>query len=160
MAKEHDFATREYARELYVVDGLTQEAVAAATGVSIQSIKEWSTADGWKEKRAEYRNALSGIKANTLKLQEALITKAMTSLDPQDIYAAVRLKNVVDKQTRPAAEVAAQAIDKPKLFLENFDFIARTLKEIDPEGLKVLAENYDEIVARFKAENEKAAAAN
>jgi len=59
MAKEHDFATREYARELYVVDGLTQEAVAAATGVSIQSIKEWSTADGWKEKRAEYRNALS-----------------------------------------------------------------------------------------------------
>jgi len=84
----------------------------------------------------------------------------MTSLDPQDIYAAVRLKNVVDKQTRPAAEVAAQAIDKPKLFLENFDFIARTLKEIDPEGLKVLAENYDEIVARFKAENEKAAAAN
>ena len=41
--------------------------------------------------------------------------------------------------------------DKPKAFLESLQFIAESLKEIDPEGLKVLAGNFDAITARFKA---------
>ncbi|SPD73803.1 hypothetical protein PITCH_A1980006 [uncultured Desulfobacterium sp.] len=47
--------------------------------------------------------------------------------------------------------------DRPKIFLEDMQFIAGVLQEIDPEGLKVFSRNFDQIVKRFKDENAKAA---
>lgn len=77
-------------------------------------------------------------------------------IDNQAVYAYSNLlKKIVD--IRPRDDGSAIDIDRPKLFLEDMEFIARTLKEIDPEGLKVLGRSIDIIVARFKESHAKAA---
>ena len=154
----HDQEIREQAEELFVLDGMTLEQVAREVDVPERTVSNWSAEDGWVEKRMEYRKSISAIKRNTVTLRKNLIAKALQSLDPQDIYAATRLEAMASrtkKDVGPAAE-----IDRPKLFLENVEFIIETLKEIDPEGLKILARSFEIIVERFKERHEKAAQAH
>ena len=152
--KEISWEIRERAEELYIVDGLTLEQVARETGISIQSLRKWSAEEGWRDKKREYRQALSEIKRKTVLLRKKLIEKAFDSLEPQDIYAAVRLENVAVKHT-PKKEDTEPDIDKPSLFLENMEFITGFLKDHDPEGLKVLARNFDTLIEEFKKTHAK-----
>ena len=87
-----DAELREKAEVLYIVDGLTFEEVAKATGIHMRTIQGWSAEEGWSAQRREYRKALGEIKRNTVLLRKSLIAKALQSLDPQDVYAAARLE--------------------------------------------------------------------
>ncbi len=87
-----DFEQRERAKDLYVIEGMTLEQVAGETQIPGRTVEEWSRSDGWVEERREYRRSLSDIKRNTVTLRKRLISKALESLDPQDIYAASRLE--------------------------------------------------------------------
>lgn len=98
MAEAIDFETRDWAGELYIVDGLTLEQVAKDAGASIQTIKQWSVKYEWGAKRDEYREAIGGIKRNTAILRKKLIAKALSSLDPQDVYAVSRLEAMAKGQ--------------------------------------------------------------
>ncbi len=97
MAK--DFELRQRAEELYVIDGLTLEEVAKETGVPERTIANWSSEDGWKDKQKEYQNALGEIKRYTMLTRLKLIKNAMTSLDPQKIYAFAALERAVKGQS-------------------------------------------------------------
>jgi len=146
--KEYSFEIREKAEELYVIDGLTFDEVAAEIEVHVQTIKGWASQEGWREKREEYRVSVKDIKSNIVKLRKKLFAKAVDSLDPQDVFAAVRLEGVALKGGKK--EEKAVEIDRPKIFLEDMEFIAKILQEIDPEGLKIFARNFEEIVNQFK----------
>lgn len=149
MAESISWEVREQAEELYIVDGLTLEQAAKRVGVSVQALKNWSADDGWVQRRREYRETLRTIRAKRTELRRKLLEKAVDELDPQLVYAATRLETTaqrIARQDAPEAEV-----DRPKLFLEDMEFVADVLKEIDPEGLRVLARNFDEIVRRFKS---------
>lgn len=141
---------REEARGLYVVDGCTFDQVAKATGISASTLKIWSDEEGWQTSKSEYRETQRGIWADITKLRKKFAAKAVESLDPQDIYALVRLENVAMKQVTKKEETVEPDIDRPKIFLEDMEYIAETLKEIDPEGLKVFARNLELIITRFK----------
>lgn len=156
MGKEISWEIRERAEELYIVDGLTYEQVADATGVSVSQLKNWGVDGQWREKREEYRKALGEIKRNTVLLRKRLIAQALSSLDPQHVYAAARVENISIKQGTKEESMAPD-IDRPKIFLEDMEFIAEVLQEIDPEGLKVFARNFEPIVNRFKERHEKTA---
>jgi len=155
MAEAYDFETRENAADLYIIEGLTYEQVSQKTGVSVTQLKTWGADERWREKRLEYRESQKEIKANMVKLRKQLAMKAVQSLDPQDIYAFVRLENVAGKQERKSDE--GLKIDRPALFLEDIEFIASYLKEKDPEGLKILARSFDGIIDQFKARHESTA---
>ncbi len=141
--------SREQAQELYVVDGLTFEQVAAATGVAASTLKRWSDEGGWQEKKRALWEKLRQREAKRLELEMALVDKALETLDPQHVYAFDRLHKYSAKQQK-GPEIAAPDIDRPKIFMEDLEFIAGTLKEADPEGLKVLARNFDLLVEQFK----------
>lgn len=141
-----DQELRQRAEELYVIDALTLEQVAAATGISERTIQNWSVEDGWLVKRKEFKNAAFEIRKYKQIAKLKLIQDAVTSLDPQKIYAFARL----DKETKQEIVIKA---DKPAIFLECIEFIASVLKDTDPEGLKVLAANFDELISRYKALN-------
>jgi uncharacterized protein YjcR len=149
MGKEIDWEVREQAADLYIVEGLTFDQVAQKTGVSVTQLKTWSADEKWREKREEYRASMKEIKGNMAKLRKDLSAKAVKSLDPQDIYAFVRLENVAGKQDKRKEETVTK-IDRPALFLEAMEFIAGILKDSDPEGLKVLAKNFDSLIEKFK----------
>jgi len=97
MAK--DLELRQRAEELYIIDGLTLEEVAKEVGVSERTIANWSSEEGWREKQKEYRNAVSEIKRYTTLTRLKLIKDAMTSLDPQKIYAFAALERAVKGQS-------------------------------------------------------------
>jgi len=149
VGKEIDWEIREKAEELYIVDGLTFEQVALETGVSVTQLKNWSAAEGWRGKREEYRTARRDIRKTTVDLRKKLASEALASGDPQKVYAFIRLEALAGRQEKKVDE--APKIDRPALFLEHLEFIASVLKDGDPEGLKVLAANFDPLIERFKA---------
>lgn len=97
MGKEIPLEVRFNAEELYVVDGLTYDRVAAITGVSVSQLKRWGSEGDWAERKSEYREALTSIRRDTVLLRKNLIEKAMNSLDPQAVYAVARLEAVAAK---------------------------------------------------------------
>ena len=148
MAKEISWEIRERAEELYILDGKTHDEIAGITGIAVQTLKGWSVDGGWSDKRKEYRQQLSEIKRDTVRLRSGLLKQALLSLDPQQVYAAARIEMMAARQDKK--EEKTDQADRPKIFLEDMEFVAETLKEIDPEGLKILARNFDVIITKFK----------
>jgi len=152
MASEIPWELREEAEDLYSIEGLTYDDVAGKTGIAVQTLKKWGGAEGWQERKREYRESLKSIRTNMTRLRQRLAAQAATSLDPQDIYALVRLQNAAAKDGRKT-ETAGTA-DRPRIFLENLEFVAGVLKDRDPEGLKILGKNFDLLIAEFKRNHE------
>ena len=139
---------RNWARELYVIDGLTLEQVSRETDIPVGTVKRWSGDDGWFEEKQQYRRQLAAIDQDTVRLKKMMTERAIQTLDPQVIHAWKAIK--VD---RKSTETREPDIDRPKLFLEDMEFVAETLKDVDPEGLKVFARNFETIVNRFKVQS-------
>lgn len=152
MAKEIDWEIRERAEELYIVDGFTFEQTAKETGVSVNQLKNWAAAEGWREKREEYRKAKKDIRSTLLALRQKLATEAAKDADPQKIFAFIRLEALAEKKEK-RQEGPALKVDRPALFMEAIEFIAAFLKDNDPAGLKILANNFDKLIEAFKAKH-------
>lgn len=154
MGEAYTWEVRESAENLYVYEGLTFEQVAQETGVSVSQLKRWSDDGQWQEQKKERLQNLTDLKRKRLQLHRAQLEKALGSLDPQDIYALSRLEAAL-KRSEPRKEQPKEIeIDRPALFLEDLQFVAEVLKEVDPEGLKIVASSFDLIVARFKKREE------
>jgi transcriptional regulator with XRE-family HTH domain len=140
------------AEEMYVLRGMTQEQVAAELGVAVTTIQRWCATDGWKEARKEYEDSIRQSRLDLLRLRASMLKKALASLDAQDVFAAIRVQSTALATERAAEKgQTVTAPDLPRLFMEFIEFVAGVLKDADPEGLKVLARNFDLLVERFKA---------
>lgn len=154
------------AEDLYVLDGLTLEAIAkrlGPNGPSVTTLSKWKSEGEWEERRRDSARALADLKRDILKLEQKLAKKALNILEsdqpgPQELYAATSIVGRLgQRESRSRGEKPEAEVDRPALFLEDLEFIATILKEMDPEGLKVLSRNFELIVSRFKAEHEKTA---
>ena len=149
----HDAETRDRAEDLFVVDGLTLKDVAREVEVPERTVEQWSSEGNWTEKRREHRSTIADIKRKSVMLKRQLISKALLSLegkekiDSQDMHGFRSILAAAEIKEKQTAEAH---VDRPRLFLEDMEFIAEVLKEIDPEGLKVLARSFETIVERFK----------
>jgi hypothetical protein len=171
MGQEYPMEVRVKAKGFYTADGLTYEAVAAklaelfpAPTPSRTQIQRWAQDEGWRDRKSQRRQKAQEFEDGTFEFQTLLLNKSLElmrtmvdedlPLDSQTLHGLVNVARVIiPKQSGKAEEDAAPDLDRPALFLEDMQFIAKCLKEIDPEGLKVLARNFDVIVARFKAEH-------
>ena len=123
----HDQEAKEQAKDLYVLEGMTLEQVAAETEIPIATVESWSASEGWAGRKREYKASLADIKRKRVLLRKALIDKALQTLDPQDVYAASRMEATSRGKTDDSRPTTA--IDRPKLFMESMEFILTTLKE-------------------------------
>ena len=107
MAKEIPWETREAAEQAYILDGMTYEQTAAATGVSVSQLRRWGQEGGWTERKREYRAALRDIELDKIKLRRGMLQTALETMDPQAVYAVARLEQVAAAEARnkPAPEV-------------------------------------------------------
>lgn len=156
-----DQDTKSRAEELFVIDGMTLEEISLEMRISDRTLANWSAEGGWTGKRKEYRSSIADIQKTSLSLKKELISKAlktlqsMESIDPQDMHgfrSVLAAADIKEKESHKDAD-----IDRPKIFLEDMEFMAEILKELDPEGLKILARNFDVIIGRFKERHAKAA---
>lgn len=71
--------------------------------------------------------------------------ESQTPAKLKDIKAGLTL---IDEIETKYAQVPM--LDRPGCFLEDLQFIIETIRELDPEGLKIVARNFDLLVARGK----------
>jgi len=151
MAEAYPYEYRDRAEEMYVESGLTYEQVAAALGVAVNTVKNWGAEYSWTERKKEFFEAKRSLKENLRKLRQEMMKKAVANTYPQNVYAVIRLEKLALDMGRKAEDKGPAAeVDRPKVFLEDMEFVAGVLKEIDPEGLKVFARNFETIVEKFK----------
>jgi len=172
MARPYDPKIREFA---YTVWRDCGQSVAEASRVLAsehkyclpsQTLASWRNKYNWEKRaaQAEAEERLMAQKSSPSMMLLSLARQAQRyeafldelpagSLpDPQVQYALnsvyTRMQSI-RKQRDDEAE--GQGIDRPRMFLEHLEFIVQTLKEIDPQGLKIMSRNFDKLIAKFKA---------
>ena len=90
--------TRDMARELYVIEGLTFEQVEEHTQIPAGTLKRWAKDEDWGERREQYRRDQKGLKGNLADLRDKLLKKALDNLDPQFAYAVVAIEKLLGTQ--------------------------------------------------------------
>jgi hypothetical protein len=119
------------AEEMYVVDGGTFEAVAAATGIAANTLKTWSATEDWPARREDYRKSLATIRANTVKLRANLLKKALETMDPQAVYAFSRVEDMAARAAGVAASAPAEPIGEPIAINTPADAVAALEKVVE-----------------------------
>lgn len=95
MPEGYSYEIREQANELFVVDGRTYDQVAEVIGVSVAQLKRWGRDENWTGARREYREAISSIKRDKVRLRAKLLKAALDSGDPQSVYAFAAIEKAV-----------------------------------------------------------------
>ena len=157
--KEYDFGIRVDAQDLFVVSRLTYKEISERLNVPEVTLKRWGKKEDWKQLREDHLLKKRTLKQNLTRLREKLITNTLDQDKPDtnDIYAALKIIRQEQAFEETDEPVKVQEIDRPKVFLEDMEFIVRTLQEIDPEGLKILSRSFDRIIGRFKEEHAQTA---
>jgi len=167
VGKKGDKAAKEgLAKDLYA-QGKSLQEIAELLDVSGTSLGRWKAdskvpseeLDAWDQARRNHRSFLENLRAlfaGQLAHIQSLPAKDRTPADYDALSKAAAIVRKWDDIERAEAakdQDTGVEIDRPKLFLENLEWLALKLKDIDPEGLKVLARNFDALVIQFKAEH-------
>ena len=100
MAKEISWDLREQAEDLYLFEGKTHEEIAGITGIAVQTLKGWSVDGEWSNKRREYRQQITEIRRDTVRLRSGLLKQALHSLNPQHVYAFTNIEQMAVKAAK------------------------------------------------------------
>lgn len=132
--------------------GKSMTEIADTLGVSRQTLSDWKGRAGDEWDKARERKSSFGLR------MEALLERELT-------YAESRQAGAVEGGTLDnlsklgalvvkfkAVEGQGNGYDKAKVFLENLQWMVSWLRENDPEGLKVLASDFDAMTMQFKTE--------
>ena len=140
MAKEISWEIREQAEELYIVDGKTFEEVAEVTSVSISQLKRWGAGFpdpdnpdkslSWMDRKKEYRTAFANIKRDTVLLRKRLLSQALKSLDPQDVYAISSMERTALKLQQAAGDIASAPVSSEKRIIKTPEDAVDALGEV------------------------------
>lgn len=150
--------------------GWTLSSISERYKISVTSLSKWKKetlrpdqeADEWDlargahatrgetlrrlaEEQEEYAASLP-VAQRDAKVHDSL-SKSAANLRHWEEHQRSALAALLEENTTIAPE-----IDRPSIFLETLEWIALKLKDTDPEGLKVLARNFDTLVIQFKSE--------
>lgn len=144
------------ARQMYI-DGQSLTAIETALDVSRQTLSAWKGQtkkpseefDEWDKSRA--RKANFGIRMEDLLERELTFAEERQpgAIDGGSLDNLSKLGSLVVKFR---GTEGGASYDKAKVFLENLQWIVAWLRENDPEGLKVLAADFDAMTMQFKTE--------
>ena len=163
-AKLYDVAMRMY------VEGSSLTEVEAVLGVSRQTLATWKAdtqkpsedLDEWDKAKKIKTDNIFRLRALWERELKALEESKPGSLNNVSMDALTKLGTLIQRweQMEEAArqrQTAGSTYDKPAVFMETLEWLALQLKDTDPEGLKVLARNFDHLIIRFKAEHAQTA---
>jgi uncharacterized protein YjcR len=115
---------RQQAKELYIIEGLSLDQIAAQTGVSARTVKTWSVNEDWIQKRKEYQKERDVFQVSLAELKTKMLQKALESLDPQMAYAVVAIEKVLNMkkgagQPQEKGDLNAMTKDELMTFLKD-----------------------------------------
>lgn len=171
MGRKGDRAAKEgLAKDLYA-QGNTLQEISDQLDVSVTTLSIWkkeskvpsAELDDWDLARQGHRDFIEQLREMFKEQLEYLRELKPRDRTPADYDALSKAAAIVRKwddieraeQAKNGAGEAVVEIDRPKLFLETMEWLALKLKDMDPEGLKVLARNFDALIIQFKSEHEQ-----
>lgn len=157
MGAKGDRASKAPQAERLYADGHSLAQIARLLDVSETTLRRWKgesgvpgeETDGWDAARAQRRGMAQRLRDLLDREVAALEESVAGTVDPRAIDGVSKLGALV---TRMESSERAPAYDKPRVFLENLQWIASWLRNNDAEGLKVLAANFDAMTLAFKSE--------
>ncbi|MCF6265241.1 MAG: DUF1804 family protein [Desulfuromusa sp.] len=166
MAEKGDRARLEpFARQRYIETG-NLTLVAEELEVSRQTLTTWKTNtlkpgeefDEWDKARQQKASNVERLRSLFNQELQHLEDNPTGALNPASMDALTKLGSLVQRwekmeEESRQRETAGAEFDRPAVFLENIEWLAKTMNDIDPEGLKVLARNFDHLIIQFKAEH-------
>ncbi len=111
--------------------------------------------DEWERARAQRNSGCQRIRdlldreINAAELTSAGRMNGNTVDAMSKLLAMAQRWQQIEKED---ADKNTPKIDRPALFLENLQWIAGKLREHDPQGLKILAKNFDILTMNYKLE--------
>lgn len=154
----------EVAFRMYTADGKSLTDIEAALGVSRQTLSAWKSdtkkpdqdLDEWDRTKAQKRENVRRLKDLFEQELMHLEEQPRGSLTAASMDALSKLGSLVQRweavERAAAAAEQGPGYDRAKVFLENLQWLAEWLREHDPEGLKILADNFDALTLAFKTE--------
>lgn len=101
-------ALYDEAERLYVQDGKTLEDIKKTLQVSTKTLSQWKKDGEWDEQRKRYLKSERHFKDILHELKHKLAVKALESMNPQDVYALVR----VVAASKPYIDVELKKIEE------------------------------------------------
>ncbi len=150
-ARLYDVAMRMYA------EGAGLTAIEEALSVSRQTLSQWKAdskrpsdeLDEWDRARQQKRNNAQRLRDLFDRELGEIENTSPGQVTAVSLDAVTKLGTLVQRWEQMET---GPSFDRPKVFLENLQWIAGWLRENDPEGLKVLATNFDALTMAFKLE--------
>jgi len=170
MATKGDKSRLEPVAMRLYADGQNLTEIEAVLNVSRQTLAAWKAdtrrpddeLDDWDKARRSRQDDVLRLRSLWARELTALEDMPAGTIPPASIDSLSKLGSLVKRweEMREASrqrETAGAQFDQAKVFLQNLEWLARQLKDTDPEGLKILAANFDHLIIRFKAEHAQAA---
>ena len=151
-ARLYDMAFR-----MYTADNKSLTEIEELLGVSRQTLSQWKSdtrrpsdeLDEWDRARQQKRSNVQRLRALFDRELQAMEDSTAGSITAVSLDAVTKLGSLVQ---RWESMEKTPTFDRPKVFLENLQFMANWLRDNDPEGLKQFAENFDALTMAFKME--------
>lgn len=167
MGTKGDRATKEpLAKDLYA-DRRSLVDISKQLDISDTTLRRWKAEskvpgedlDGWDKARVQRRSISERVMALFLRELGSAESTAKGAVTSATGDSLTKLGSLAVRWAEVERSAAGRAldIDSPKIFLENLEWLAKSLRDLDPEGLKVLARNFDALIIQFKAEHAKTA---
>lgn len=148
--KEYDYGVRALAEQLYVFHGRTYEEISREVGVSQNQLKRWGKSAEWRPKREHYLKSKALDLTRMMNIKESMFGKLESGIEPNVVHQVLSAIRQADSFIEAKLNPVTGDADRPAIFLEDLRFIVGILKEVEPTGVGLLADNFDLIVERFK----------
>ena len=166
MGAKGDRAAKEPLAAKMYADGHSLTDISAQLDISDTTLRRWKSEsqvpgeeiDGWDRARQQKRGNIQRLKDLFERELKHVEESEEGSITAPSMDALTKLGALVQRwdaleRARLNLDRKDPETDRPKLFLEDMEFVAEVLREVDPEGLKVIAKNFDTIISRFKEEH-------
>lgn len=148
--KEYDYGIRTLAEQLYVFHGRTYEEISRETGVSQNQLKRWGKHVDWRAKREQYLKSKAQDLLRMMNIKESMFDKLESGIEPNVVHQVLSAIRQADSFIQARLNPGSGDIDRPAIFLEDLRLIVQILKEVAPQAVSLVADNFDLIVERFK----------
>lgn len=163
MGTKGDRAAKEPLAQKLYADGMSLTGISKQLDISDTTLRRWKEEsrvpgediDGWDRARQQKRSMVQRFRDILDEQMNYLEELSPAERNSQLIDTMSKLGALVQRWEAASAQEGKSDIDRPAVFLENIEWLAKTLKDMDPEGLKVLAKNFDALILQYKAEHAK-----
>jgi len=93
------------ARRLFITGGQSQEDVSKKTNVHERVLSNWSTKEGWVEKRSKYLRATEEMEINKIVLKNVMLKKAIETQSTEDIQRVILFEIMTSVETDPKRQL-------------------------------------------------------